>query len=919
MAARRAFVGALAAAITVSLLPTSASPAPRPPLPPPLPAALSTETALPAGWRLVIEPQAVRLTWRSDRALPMGDARPEFRLGRVVLGYPSVSADGRSLVLELAAVPAGDLSTLAVWLSGQRLDRAQPASPLRHSDVASPPPLRTLGVDPARRGPYEVRESDYRLSRTLLPDLPEPVEMRGHVTAPVGARGARPLVLFLHGRHYTCYLPGGDFVTADWPCKDDLRAVPSHLGYRYLQRRLASQGYVTVSIAANGINAQDYLTEDGGAAARSLLVRRHLNGWARWAHRPAAPYGSRWIDRVDLDRVLLVGHSRGGEGVDRAAIDRPLDAPWRLSGQVLIGPTAFGRQEAPYLPTVVVLPYCDGDVVDLQGQAYVDIGRDVVRDPALRSSVLVMGANHNYFNSEWTPRISAAPSFDDWYDEGDPVCGTESANRLSAREQRAVALGYVTAAARLLLRGQRGPLPLFDGSPVVPPSAGDADVRVHALGGRRWLVRPGRTDGRVVDRGGVMASLCRGRTGERHAGYCGGWRNWVRTPHWLAAWSAPAAPSAPALELSWTSPGGRGGLVLDEPVDVSRAASLDLRVVVDPAVRAVRTDVRLVDAGGAAVVLTPLHHGRLVGLPGRGVLGKFWAQTLRVPLAGAGGIDLDRVVRIELVGRSADGHVWVLDAAARASGLPPLPAAGLPRVDLGRRSVLEGSSGSKRTARLPVDVTGAVVQRARVAYQVTNVTTGEQEPPSVLVLQPGQTRAWVPIRIDSDDRDDLRVTQYWVAAFPRSRAMTGQYVGLLRVRDDDRSPPATFTPVKARVDEGEPLRFRVELARPVDYFADYYFTVVTTDAGRRQLSTADVPARWLRHHGVRPPQRPVPLSKTDLALFAGIPQGRTRATVSVPTILDGRAEGGEGVALLPARDPTIRDPVAASGVVRDVG
>lgn len=915
MAARRVLVGALAAGITLGLLPASASPTSVPVLAP----VRSTETALPDGWRLVIGPEAVRLTWRSGHALPMGDARPEFRLGRALLGYPSLSGDGRTLVLDLAAVPAGDLSTLGVWLSGQRLDRVQPASAPRRSDIASAPPLRTLGVDPAQRGRYEVRESDYRLGRVALPDLPAPVEVLGHVVAPVRARGARPLVLFLHGRHYTCYLPETDHITGDWPCRDGLQAVPSHLGYRYVQRRLASQGYVTVSISANGINAQDYLTEDGGAAARSLLVRRHLNRWARWANVPGGPYGSRWVGRVDLERVLLVGHSRGGEGVDRAAIDRPRGAAWRLSGQVLIGPTAFGRQEAPYLPTVVVLPYCDGDVVDLQGQAYVDIGRDVVDDPALRSSVLVMGANHNYFNTEWTPGISAAPSFDDWYDDADPVCGTTSENRLSAAEQRSVGRGYVAGAARLLLRGDQDLLRLFDGSRVRPASAGDADVRVHAVGGRRSFVRPGRTDGRVVDTRGAKASLCRGRTGERHAGYCGGWRNWVRTPHWLAAWSAPAAPSAPALELSWTSAGGRGGLALDEPVDLSRAKSLDLRVIVKPTAGAVRTDVRLVDADGAAVVLTPRHRGRLVGLPGHGVLGKFWAQTLRAPLAGAGRIDLDRVVRIELVGRSAAGHVWVLDAAARSPGLPPLPAAGLPRVDLGTRSVLERSSGSERTARLPVDVTGAVVQRARVAVQVTNITTGEQDPPSLLVLEPGQTRASVPVRVDADDRDDPRVTQYWVTAFPRSRAMTGQYVGLLRVRDDDPSPSATFTPVDARVDEGEPLRFAVELSRPVDYFSDYYFRVVVTDAGRRQLSTADVPGRWLRHHGVRPPQRPVPLSETDLALFAGIPQGGTRATVSVPTILDGRAEGGEGVALLPARDPTLPDPVAVSGVVRDIG
>ena len=49
--------------------------------------------------------------------------------------------------------------------------------------------------------------------------------------------------------------------------------MPSYRGYLQAQQLLASQGYVTVSISANGINGQDYLDEDGGAQARSSLVR----------------------------------------------------------------------------------------------------------------------------------------------------------------------------------------------------------------------------------------------------------------------------------------------------------------------------------------------------------------------------------------------------------------------------------------------------------------------------------------------------------------------------------------------------------------------------------------------------------------------------------------------------------------------
>ena len=104
---------------------------------------------------------------------------------------------------------------------------------------------------------------------------------------------------------------------------------------------------------------------------------------------------------------MLVGHSRGGEGVNRASIQIPLDAPYRVVGQVLLAPTDFGTQTAPYVPTVTVLPYCDGDVFDLQGQRFTDSARDLADDDtSLKSSVMVLGANHNFFNTEWTPGIA---------------------------------------------------------------------------------------------------------------------------------------------------------------------------------------------------------------------------------------------------------------------------------------------------------------------------------------------------------------------------------------------------------------------------------------------------------------------------------------------------------------------------------
>src|SRR5262249_51059126 len=158
------------------------------------------------------------------------------------------------------------------------------------------------------------------------------------------------------------------------------------LGYDYAQRLLASQGYVTVSISADAINAQDFAVADGGAQDRSVLIQNHLDAWVDFV--TAGTY------HADLSNVVLVGHRRGGEGADRASLDITSAAPYTVTGQVLIGPTDFGFQTDPFTPTVTILPYCDGDVSDLQGQNFTDLARDLTTEtPAFHSSVLVMGAN----------------------------------------------------------------------------------------------------------------------------------------------------------------------------------------------------------------------------------------------------------------------------------------------------------------------------------------------------------------------------------------------------------------------------------------------------------------------------------------------------------------------------------------------
>ncbi|MER6028919.1 hypothetical protein [Streptomyces sp. NPDC001851] len=856
---------------------------------------------LPPGWRLTGGRSAPQLVWRSDRPVPMGDARVEFRSDGRLLGVPRPGTDGRTFRLPLdghqATGPQG-LAGLQVWSGGRRLDtRTAPGaqhSPGVPSAPRPPAPLPANEVDPGKPGPYRTRTGEYSLKSVKLPGLPAPVEMRGVVVSPVGVSGRRPLALFLHGRHFTCYR--GQDITGDWPCKAGMKPVPSHRGYLRDQKLLASQGYVTVSVSANGINGQDSAAEDGGAQARSSLVRLHLARWAEWAAHPGtAPSVVRQSPRADLSRVLLVGHSRGGEGVNRAALDSlyPPAADqdgyhgpvrWTVRGTVLIGPTVFGQNPVPDVPSVTVLPGCDGDVSDLQGELYVDGTRAVSNGSALHSAVYVIGADHNFFNSEWTPGQAAAPAEDDFSDDPDhpdPVCGKHAATRLTADQQHRAGSTYIASAARLFLAGDDRVRPLLDGSGKRAPSADPARVLSHAVGARRGA-------GFLPD-GGVTvtgARLCEA-VDPSPAQACLGQGANGASPH-FARWEPDRETGRHAIALRWTRAGAPARISLEQPVSLSGAEALTLRLFVPPNSRGTRLDVSLTDAFGRTARLGGISAD---GLPGSERTTSYWAREFRVPLTAAtrAGLRLGSVKSMELTARSASGQAWLMDAWGWRPGTPAARAATLPRVDIGRRTVAEGDSGV-RTYRVPVRVSGHGSGQVRV--YVVDPATGKAKD-RLVTVHPGGHDIDVPVEVKGNTRYGTDVS-YDVLVKAVRGAVVGSYRGGITVHDDDPPPAMTVTPVAGRVTEGRSLKWRLSLSQAVDVDMSAMFAVVPATAP--ELSTKDVPARWLREAAGAKPDPERPLSKVGgLTLWVDVPAGRTSAEITVPTVQDRVRERTESV------------------------
>ena len=357
---------------------------------------------------------------------------------------------------------------------------------------------------------------------------------------------------------------------------------------------------------------------DGGAAARSALIRHHLGLWADWNTAGGDPWGGIFQGAVDLDQVVLVGHSRGGEGVERAAVDASPADGYTIVGLVPIGPTSFGRQVGAGIATAVILPYCDGDVVDLQGQIYIDQSRDLTRDRALRSAVLVIGTNHNFYNTEWTPGLAAGP------------------------RRRRLAVGRAGRRAHLRARGDRAADPRGAAGRRRHlhrrPGAGGGGARCrrgHAARRHPGPGRFGRTGPRPHPRPGRPAhpglQASPGRLDQHHRPVGPGLpglhdratgassRSVTRSastacPTGLPMMGVESAPSPLALELQWWRTGGTARLTLPRAKNLSQATGLDLRLAVDVAFSSVDLGVRLIDRRGSTVDLPAAY--RVPSLPG---------------------------------------------------------------------------------------------------------------------------------------------------------------------------------------------------------------------------------------------------------------------------------------------------------------
>ncbi len=205
--------------------------------------------------------------------------------------------------------------------------------------------------------------------------------------------GPFPLVLVVHGNH-------------------NMKEF-SDPGYAWLGELLASRGFILASIDENFLNGGIRNEND----ARGWMLLKHLEVFRALNDSAGKPLHR----KIDMSRIALMGHSRGGEAVGIAAAfnrlpNYPDDATIKfnfnfdLKGIVAIAPVDGQYRPADQPTPVADYSYLvihgshDGDVSTFSGLSLYNRLRYTRPGPDFKSAIWMYRANHGQWNTVWNDR-----------------------------------------------------------------------------------------------------------------------------------------------------------------------------------------------------------------------------------------------------------------------------------------------------------------------------------------------------------------------------------------------------------------------------------------------------------------------------------------------------------------------------------
>jgi hypothetical protein len=608
---------------------------------------------------------------RVDGRFPPRALRYIVYAGGHAVGYgsPSMHEDA---VIAVTADRAVLTKTITARYEGGTASRVPSSALHRGKSAAASARSIAASLKPGPHATTAVTREEYDLGLSYQPPgISGNVEVLADVYYPAGLpAGPYPLVLFLHGNHSSCY--SGSSAAFTWPCPAGWHILPNYIGYDYIGKKLASFGFIVVSISGNGVNVLgSQQVGDTGMRQRGELLEHHLDLWKTWNTTGAAPFGTKFVGKVDFSRLGVMGHSRGGEGaIWQVIVDRARTTPYGLDAVLPLAPVDFTRQTVNNIPLEVMLPYCDGDVSDLQGVHFFDDARyRTPGDNTMKGTIVVMGANHNFFNTTWTPSFGFPGAFNDGL-SGCP-------GRIAEADQRKVGQVYIMDFFRRYVGGTTSLDKLFTGAKT-PASITPVKVNVTYLAPdtankRRDLDRftsstsltTNQLGGAVSTSGLTVADWC-AETGSDPC-VTGVYENadihLTGLPQGVLGWNAFTG------NITLNIPGGSR--------DVSGYDVLQFRTEVNPSFTAntgvaqQALSVVLTDGSGgtASVSSSAVKNAALTYPPGVPNSGHVIMNQIRFPLSQFTGVDLTNITSVKLVfDQTNKGVIDVSDMAFTKGG-----------------------------------------------------------------------------------------------------------------------------------------------------------------------------------------------------------------------------------------------------------
>jgi hypothetical protein len=271
------------------------------------------------------------------------------------------------------------------------------------------------------------------------------------------AAGTHPIFIMQHGNHSFCNV----FAASHAACPVAQRKL-NHMGYMHLLDALASRGIIAVSIDAYDLTgvAIQWIPERGDLILKHLEFWSHLHNAADYPSY-TDPFGGLFAGRVDLSKISVSGHSRGGEASVSSYVRnflRPPAQQFSIGSVSSIAPVDGQSYVLGDVPYFVILPASDCDVSSLSGARIYDRA-GTASDLTVKSGIDVYGANHSFFNTVWAA-------------DGDECGGPGRNDYIPAADQQKIGEAYLAAFVRSQLLGEDVYEDMLRGRMTFPSTAG---------------------------------------------------------------------------------------------------------------------------------------------------------------------------------------------------------------------------------------------------------------------------------------------------------------------------------------------------------------------------------------------------------------------------------------------------------------